>query len=81
MNTTAPVLFTLEAHALQDLLCQKLPAEPGKKETRHFPDGESYLRIETNVQDRHCIILADLAHPDKKYLEITRGNGQNIRPL
>lgn len=65
-----PIVFVLEAHPLQDSLCAKLPADKGQLDTRHFPDGESYLRIKTTVKNRHCIILADLAHPDKKYLPL-----------
>jgi ribose-phosphate pyrophosphokinase len=65
-----PVLFALEPHVLHDTLCEKLPADKGKSETRAFPDGESYLRIETPVRGRHCIILADLSQPNNKYLPL-----------
>jgi len=70
MKNKSPIIFALEAHALLDSLCKKLPAEKGKVNRRIFPDGESYLRIETPVQDSHCIILAELSHPDQKYLPL-----------
>ncbi|MCW8328610.1 ribose-phosphate diphosphokinase [Photobacterium sp. SDRW27] len=72
MHTTlvSTVLFSLEPHPLHNTLCEKLPAIPGHHSYRHFPDGESYLRIETDVQGRHCMVLADLSYPDKKILPL-----------
>lgn len=64
------ILFALNEHPLQSQLCQRLPAVNGQHSTRRFPDGESYLRIDTAVQDRHCIVLADLAYPDDKFLSL-----------
>ncbi len=37
---------------------------------RSFPDGESYLRVDTSVKGRACIVLAELAQPDAKYLPL-----------
>lgn len=65
-----PVLFALEAHPLQQTLRAALEATPGASATRHFPDGETYLRIETPVARQHCIILADLVQPDRKFLPL-----------
>lgn len=67
---TRIIIFTLESHGLQESLCQKLPAIKGETFSRSFPDGETYLRIGTPVQNQHCIILADLSHPDAKYLPL-----------
>lgn len=47
-----------------------MAGEQGKTNSRLFPDGETYLRIDTPVQNRHCIVLADLSHPDEKYLPL-----------
>ncbi|MEJ2762934.1 ribose-phosphate diphosphokinase [Photobacterium sp. MCCC 1A19761] len=63
-----PVLFALTPHPLARSLCQQLPAQPGQLASRRFPDGESYLRVESDVSGRPCIILADLSRPDDKYL-------------
>jgi len=65
------VIFTLQPHPLMERLCQTMPAEVGKTDTRLFPDGESYLKLETDVRGRHCIILADLSYPDPKFLPLS----------
>lgn len=65
-----PIIFTLEAHPLAAALCAKLDAVEGLHNYRRFPDGESYLRIETRVTGQHCIILANLSHPDEKFLPL-----------
>lgn len=68
--TDSPILFSLTTHPLHSRLCERVPASYGKFSYRHFPDGESYLRIETEVRAQHCIILADLSRPDEKYLPL-----------
>lgn len=65
-----PVIFSLAPHPLASSLCEKLAMEQGKANSRVFPDGESYLRVDTPVNNRHCIVLADLSHPDGKYLPL-----------
>ncbi|WP_323847205.1 ribose-phosphate diphosphokinase [Microbulbifer magnicolonia] len=66
-----PLLFALDPSlALFEPLRRGLPAEAGALEYRHFPDGESYLRIDTPVAGRHCILLADLSDPDGKFLPL-----------
>ncbi|WP_193166005.1 ribose-phosphate diphosphokinase [Microbulbifer hainanensis] len=66
-----PLLFTLEAGLpLFQPLCRQLAAEIGELESRQFPDGESYLRIPAPVTGRHCVLLADLSHPDPKFLPL-----------
>ncbi len=64
------LIFALEPHPLAASLAQQLAFEQGKTSQRLFPDGESYLRIETPVKDRHCIVLADLSQPNNKYLPL-----------
>lgn len=68
--TTAPLLFALSPHPLAPSLCQTLGIQAGVVTRRSFPDGESYLRVDTPVKDRPCIVLAELAHPDGKYLPL-----------
>jgi len=70
MTASQPIIFALEPHNLLESLCNKLSAIAGHTDTRNFPDGESYLRIETPVANRHCIILADLSRPDCKFLPL-----------
>lgn len=69
-GNSSPVVFTLESHPLQLSLAQQLGAETGVFVTRQFPDGESYQRISTPVKGRPCIVIADLAHPNSKYLPL-----------
>lgn len=68
MSSQQPLLFALEPHPLQQPLCAKIPAEPGLLEFRHFPDGESFLKLNSTVTGRDCVVLADLSHPDAKFL-------------
>lgn len=70
MKSKKPVLFALKPHPLDALLCAKLPAMAGKLSDRRFPDGESYLRIDTPVSGKHCIILLELSNPDDKFLPL-----------
>ncbi len=65
-----PLLFSPQNHPLMQALCAKLPAEQGKLLIRRFPDGESYLKIDTDVRQRQCLVLADLSNPDSKFLPL-----------
>ncbi len=56
--------------ALAAQLCKALDAEAGTLEVRHFPDGESYLRIHDSCKDRYCVIFCNLFQPDKKTLRL-----------
>jgi ribose-phosphate pyrophosphokinase len=47
-----------------------LPAEDGAIEVRRFPDGESYVRIESNVTERDVVVLAALDRPDQKLVAL-----------
>ncbi|MEX2131566.1 MAG: ribose-phosphate diphosphokinase [Pseudohongiellaceae bacterium] len=69
-NQAIPIVFSLQPHPLLSGLVSGLSAQTGGFETRYFPDGESYLRIETQVEQRQCIILANLAHPNEKFLPL-----------
>lgn len=51
-------------------LCQALGAELGSIESRHFPDGELYQRILTEVTDKDVIVFANLFDPDKQLFEL-----------
>jgi ribose-phosphate pyrophosphokinase len=47
-----------------------LPAEPVAFEMRRFPDGETYLRIDSNVQGRQVVLVCTLREPDAKLLPL-----------
>ncbi|WP_298716968.1 ribose-phosphate pyrophosphokinase [uncultured Oceanisphaera sp.] len=67
-----PLLFSLDdQHPLRAPLCRELHAAPGRLERRRFPDGESYLRIHAEVKDRPVLVLAELSHPDDKFLPLS----------
>ena len=73
MNPTdphPPLLFSLDDHPLLVPLCRELAATPGTLETRLFPDGETYLKVVTPVAGRHCIVVANLANPNNKFLSL-----------
>ena len=70
MSVSTPIIFSLEPHPLEQSLSEKLVADKGCLSWRRFPDGESFLRVDTDVKNRHCMILADLSHPDSKFLAL-----------
>jgi len=66
-----PLLFTLDPRLpLYAPLCRGLPAEAGELACRHFPDGETYLRVRSSVAGRQCILLADLSRADARFLPL-----------
>lgn len=62
------LLFSLQPHGLANSLLDLLDAAEGNFESRSFPDGESYMRITTSVANCDCVVLADLSHPNEKFL-------------
>ena len=66
-----PVVFAFPGHeALAQDLARRLDAESGRFMLRRFPDGESYLRIETELAARTAILVAALDRPDDKLLPL-----------
>lgn len=65
-----PILFALDADELGGRLSEELAIPRGEFSTRHFPDGESYLKITSPVEGRPCVVLAELSHPDCKVLPL-----------
>lgn len=47
-----------------------LGAELGELETRRFPDGESYVRLVTDVRRRELVFVCTLARPDDQFLRL-----------
>ncbi|QIB66070.1 ribose-phosphate diphosphokinase [Kineobactrum salinum] len=67
-----PVVFSLCTELpLFAPLAMALGAETGAVNYRLFPDGESYLRIDSPVTGRDCVVLANLADPNAQYLPLT----------
>jgi ribose-phosphate pyrophosphokinase len=42
----------------------------GKLNIRHFPDGETYINMESNVLGAEIIIVASIHQPDDKFLHL-----------
>jgi len=64
----------LYAFAGQDNLMQGLLQgtgwQEGRMEMRHFPDGETYIRVLDEVKGRDVVIVCQLHHPDVKVLPL-----------
>jgi ribose-phosphate pyrophosphokinase len=66
-----PVVIALpENNALVDHLVAALPGERGYVTMRRFPDGESYVRVDTPVSGRHVVLVSTLVRPDDKILPL-----------
>jgi ribose-phosphate pyrophosphokinase len=66
-----PLLFALDsAHGLAERLCGHLEADRGHIERRQFPDGESYVRLASEVDGRDIVLLCSLNEPDEKTLPL-----------
>ncbi len=48
------------------ILIQKEKAEKGVVEIRQFPDGETYVRILSDVRNKKVMLVCSLNHPDSK---------------
>lgn len=65
------LVFSLPGNeALAAALAVNLHAERGEAVIRRFPDGESYVRILSDVQDQKVILVCTLHQPDQKLLPL-----------
>lgn len=64
------IVFSLGAQSLSDSLTSGLNAQQGTFESRSFPDGETYLKLTTDVRGADCIVLMDLSRPNAKFLPL-----------
>ncbi len=66
-----PVILALPGNEiLAQSLANNLGAEVGELIARRFPDGESYVRIETPLRGQDVIIACTLHYPDEKILPL-----------
>lgn len=66
-----PILLPLPGNeALAENLATGLGARSGKLAVRRFPDGESYVRIDSPVRDAEVILVCTLDRPDEKLLPL-----------
>jgi ribose-phosphate pyrophosphokinase len=66
-----PIVFTLPGSEVQGAdLARRLGAEVGVLEMRRFPDGESYVRIGSDVAGLEVVVMCTLARPDEQFLRL-----------
>ncbi len=66
-----PVVIAMPGNErLADELVALLGLERGAATVRHFPDGESHVRIETVIDKRHALIVCTLDRPDEKLVPL-----------
>jgi ribose-phosphate pyrophosphokinase len=51
-------------------LARELGAARAALETRRFPDGETYLRLRSDVVGEEVVIVCTLARPDDQFLSL-----------
>lgn len=56
--------------ALASQLAHACSASMGALTTRRFPDGESYVRIDSDVRDRDVVLVCTLDRPDEKLIPL-----------
>lgn len=65
------VLFSIPGNEkLCHSLATLLHAEQGQAIIRRFPDGETYVKVLSNVYEKEAIIVCSLHHPDNKILPL-----------
>ncbi|MBY0399868.1 ribose-phosphate pyrophosphokinase [Myxococcota bacterium] len=67
---TAIVLALPGNDALAGALARELAWPLGSLASRHFPDGETYLRIESDCAERSVALVCTLDRPDEKVLPL-----------
>lgn len=66
-----PLLFPFSGNTgLADSLATRIDAEVGKLVVRRFPDGESYVRIESPVEGRTILLCCTLDRLDEKIIPL-----------
>jgi ribose-phosphate pyrophosphokinase len=66
-----PIVFVMPGQeALGESLLALGDFEKGVLELRHFPDGESYVRVHGDVAGAQVLILCQLHRPDEKILPL-----------
>lgn len=65
------IIFALPGNEdLAEKVSQHLKAETGKVQIRQFPDGETYVRIQSEVKDKCVVMICTLNQPDAKLLPL-----------
>ena len=65
------IIFALPGNeSLAAKLAQLLHIEIGEAVVRHFPDDETFVRVDTAVKEKDVLLVCTLDHPDKKLLPL-----------
>jgi ribose-phosphate pyrophosphokinase len=66
-----PILFAMPGNESFTLhLDRAISCEVGQMEMRHFPDGETYVRLQSPVHGRDVILVCTLDRPDEKVMSL-----------
>ncbi|MDO9188161.1 MAG: ribose-phosphate pyrophosphokinase [Bacteroidia bacterium] len=65
------IVFSLPGNeALANYIVDSIQADRGVSEFRKFPDGETYVRILSSVEEKDVIVVCTLHQPDAKLLPL-----------
>lgn len=65
-----PLFFCPQQDQLSLAIAARLTLEPAPLELRHFPDGESYMRVLCDVHERDVVLCQTLHKPDEHVLPL-----------
>lgn len=69
--SSPPVVFAVPGcEVASERLQARLPSEPGTTLVRTFPDGEVYVRIDSDVAGRDVVLVGSLDRPGDKLLPL-----------
>lgn len=70
------IIFAMPGNgAMTQEIARLSGAQLGALETRSFPDGESYVRLQTDVMGKDCAIVCTLARPDAQIMPLILAAG------
>ncbi|HZJ35288.1 MAG TPA: ribose-phosphate pyrophosphokinase [Gillisia sp.] len=71
MKKQGTILFALPGNEeLTEKLIMHLNVEKGVSVIRQFPDGETYVQIQSDVKNKRVILVCTLHQPDNKFLPL-----------
>ena len=71
MNNNNTIIFALPGNeSLANAIAKKHQVPIGEFTIRNFPDGETYLRILSDVKNKKVVLVCSLDRPDAKLLPL-----------
>lgn len=65
------IVFALPGNeTLADNIRKQLGVEKGDAVVRHFPDDETFVRVDSDVKEKDVLLVCTLDHPDEKLLPL-----------